>query len=240
MKARDKKLRGPEVMRAITDSTAYAAKRTELSLVRAPIVEQNRADAQPVVAALQAAGFSVTHIADLYNRRDLKAERDSAVPLLMRWLPRVTNVAVKDDMIRALSVKAAKPAAAPLMLKELVNTKGANDEDVCFAAANALIHVADDSYFIDIAQLLESKALSLGVRGRLAIALTAMVANRDAAICLLRRLLMDDDVAASAVVALGKLRAVEARHEIEPFAQHEEAWIRAEARKALSRINGKS
>ncbi len=51
-------------------------------------------------------------------------------------------------------------------------------------------------------------------------------------------LLDDDDVAGHAVMALGRLKAPRAREKPEPFLSHPRTWVRAEARKALAKIEG--
>lgn len=49
-------------------------------------------------------------------------------------------------------------------------------------------------------------------------------------------LLDDEEVAAYAVMVLGKLKAPEARAGIEGFLDHPEAWVRKEAKKALAKL----
>jgi len=50
-------------------------------------------------------------------------------------------------------------------------------------------------------------------------------------------LLEDEDVAGHAVIALGNLRAKQARGKIEALLRHKKAWIRGEAGKALRKID---
>jgi hypothetical protein len=51
--------------------------------------------------ALKAAGFNVRWIADLrHTGRDYAA----AVPILAKWLPKISNPAVKEDIARCLSL----------------------------------------------------------------------------------------------------------------------------------------
>jgi len=52
----------------------------------------------------------------------------------------------------------------------------------------------------------------------------------------LRSLLNDSDVLGHAIIALGKLKAEEAKADIEPLLLNPRAWIRREAKKALERI----
>lgn len=49
-------------------------------------------------------------------------------------------------------------------------------------------------------------------------------------------LLDDEDVAAYAVMGLGKLKAREARPAVERFLDHPESWVRKEAKRALAKL----
>jgi HEAT repeat protein len=48
--------------------------------------------------------------------------------------------------------------------------------------------------------------------------------------------LRDEEIAGHAIAALGQLRAAKARSQVEGFVDHPKAWIRKEARKALSKL----
>jgi HEAT repeat protein len=67
-------------------------------------------------------------------------------------------------------------------------------------------------------------------------ALGNMRRARDQVLPTLLTLLDDDDIAGYAIMALGKLKASEARSAIEPFIHHREPWVRKEAKKALDKI----
>jgi HEAT repeat protein len=56
------------------------------------------------------------------------------------------------------------------------------------------------------------------------------------AVGVLIQLLADDDVAGHAVMALGTLKAKEARSAIEKLASHPKKWIRNEVQKALAQF----
>ena len=191
--------------------------------------------AAPLKAELAEAGFEVESIADLYGeRRTYRA----AVPILLRWLPRIEHSAVKESVVRALTVKWAHPQAAPVMLEELRRLRESSDRSLRFAVANALTEVADDSVFDDVVALARDRRYSVGERGLLTLALANMRERREGAIQVLRQLLCDD-VAPHAVTALGELHAEEARAEIEPFLEHPAASVRKEAKKAIKKIDKK-
>lgn len=56
---------------------------------------------RPVVEELRAAGFDVADVHDLYQQR---LDYRSAVPILLRWLPRVSEPHAQQSIARALTV----------------------------------------------------------------------------------------------------------------------------------------
>jgi len=134
---------------------------------------------------------------------DLRA----AIPVLLEWLPRIENRDVKEHVVRALSDRLARPEAAPVLVSEF---RRAEDDVLRWAIGNALAEVADDSVFREVAEFTQTarfgKAREM-VRG----AAGDMHQHRAEAIIVLRGLLADDQVAGHAPIALGKLRATEAR-----------------------------
>lgn len=202
---------------------------------RQRIVQRNKVDSAPIMEELARAGHPVEWIADLYNQR---MNYKSVIPILLKWFPRIENPDVKEDVARALTVRWARPEAAPMMLAELHALRD-SDEDrssLRFAVANALTEVADDSVYNEVVALVRDQRYPIGDRGLLLLALANMRANREPAIRVLRGFLTED-VAPHAVSALGELRATDARAEIEPFLEHEESWVRGEAKKALRKLD---
>ena len=47
-----------------------------------------------------------------------KMNYKGAIPILLAWLPRISDPAVKPGVIRAITVPWAKPMAAPLLIQE--------------------------------------------------------------------------------------------------------------------------
>jgi hypothetical protein len=68
-------------------------------------LESYRTSARNVLADLAAVGFEVDTIGDL---RHLDTPYLTAVPILVRWLPLVSDLVVKEDIVRTLSVPWAK------------------------------------------------------------------------------------------------------------------------------------
>ena len=145
------------------------------------------------------------------------------------------NTDVKTDIVRRLSVPAAKASALPLFLDEYRRVTD-KDGELSMALGNGLEIFADDSIFEDLALLAEDRARGEG-RPFVVLALGKMRNPR--AVEVLVRLLDDKEVASWAIVALGKLGASTARSKIEKFLEHPDSYVRREAKKALARIDKK-
>jgi len=197
---------------------------------RQQLIAQNKEASKPVLANLSQAGLDVDWIEDLYNKR---LDYKRAIPILLRWLPRVENPAVKEAIVRALSVPWARNTEAPaLLVEEFRRSKG--DFGLNWAIGNALSVVADDDVLNDIVGLIRDKTYGKA-REMLVVALGNMK-TPDVKYFLIE-LLDDEDLAGYAIMALGKLKSKEARPFIERFLTHPKSWVRREAKKALARID---
>jgi HEAT repeat protein len=223
---------------------------------REALIAASRRAAEPIVAELAQLGFQLEGVSDLYKRlrpaeyeadgKTLKIERMSdlyrepidyrvAIPVLIKWLPLVNDIAVKTELVRALSTKWAKPEAAQPLIEEF---RKAPMEKVSFkwAIGNALSEVADATVFDEVAELVRDKQ-----HGRAREMLAVALANTKApqAVDILVELLDDEQIAGHALMGLRKLAPPEARGAIERFVDHPKAWVRKEARRALAKIDKK-
>ena len=173
-------------------------------------------------------------MSDLVNR---PIDYQIAIPLLLKWLPQVGNLAVKETLVRALTVKWAKPVAAQPLIEEFRKAPDTSELGLKWAIANALSEVADASVFDDIVGLLRDVRHGRA-REMLAVALGNMKEPR--AVSVLVELLDDEQVAGHAVTALRKIAPPQARSAIERFIDHPKTWVRNEARRALAKIDKKS
>jgi HEAT repeat protein len=191
--------------------------------------EYDRA-AAPVLADLAQAGFLAHTVGDLrYQGRKYR----EAVPVLLRWLPDIDDIRVKEDIVRTLSVPWAKPAAAPALIEEYRRAHDPVGTGLKWAIGNGLSIVADDSVFDEVVDLVRDRQ-HRRAREMVAVALGNMRDPR--AVDVLIGLLDDEEVAGHALMALGKLKAQRARPHIEPFLRHSKAWVRREAKRALAKI----
>jgi PBS lyase HEAT-like repeat len=186
----------------------------------------------PVVQDLRDAGYEVDSIEgliDLYQR--YRAPYNDAVPLLISWLPRVTNTDVKEIITRVLCVPWAKEAA-PTLIQEFrsASETSAGKTFLKWDIGNTLSVVADDNVFDDIVDLVLDKRHGRD-REMLALALANMQDER--AVDVLIQLLDDDDLVGHSIAALRKLKAKKAEPYVEKHLSHPRTWVRNEAKKAL-------
>ena len=197
-------------------------------------------EAIPIMEELSQVGITVIEDEGISSIYRTEANRDKkvytrAVPILINWLPRVQNRYVKDDIVRTLTVPWAKPVAAlPLIAEYKEIDNDSLDGFIKWAIGNALSVVADDSVYADIVNLAQDKRHGKA-REMVVVALGNM--RTPDAVEVLTNLLNDDEVAGHAIIALGKLKAKEAKENIEPFLNHPKAWIRKEAKRAIAKID---
>jgi hypothetical protein len=228
----------------------YLAGRAELEDIARKRSEAYQKAAAPLLAELAAAGFRVRSVGELYGSKTVMPkvvyDYEKAIPLLMEWLPRIDNRYVKEEIVRALSVKWARPIAAPLFIREFERVP---DEartrfkdypkvgsELGWAIGSALEVVADDSVFDDIVRLATDRKYRSD-REMVVLCLAKMKKRRSEAVKVLISLLNDEDVFGFALVALRRMSAVEARSAIEPFLNHPHKSIRDEAKKAIAKFD---
>ncbi len=200
--------------------------------------------------ALADAGLRVKELGHLTNR---EIDYTAQIPVLIAWLPRVEYAPVKATIAGALIVREARPAAAPALLDELRRAaperpspppedwpdsiENSNARQLRFTLGQALAFTADASYFEAIAELIEDPATGSARSILISDYLGRFRAQRERAIPILRRLLRDDDLGRYALKPLARLRAADARPEMERFLRHEQAWVRRDAKRALAKLD---
>jgi hypothetical protein len=199
--------------------------------LRQEAIERDRLDSAPVLADLTAVGFEVEHITHLYIR---KLSYKAAIPILIKWLPIVTNEHVKEFIVRALSVPWAKPVACIPLISEFRRLPTKTRLSVRWAIGNALEAVADDSVFEELSELARDKQYG---RDREMVVLALGKMKNPKSVDVLVELLDDDDVAGHAVAALRKLCIEATRPHLERFVDHPKTWVRNEAKKALAKLD---
>lgn len=194
-----------------------------------------REEDQAVVQALSRVGMRVGSVYDLVNT---KTPYPEAIPVLISMLPQVTHDRIKEGVARALMVREARPVAARPLLREFREVPAENESQRHTKAAIglALSFTADESLMDDVVALMNDKRHGWS-RAALPLALPRMVGQRSRAIRELVAALEDPNLVVSALEALGRMRAKEARQHVEPFLADPESRMRRLAKRVLARMD---
>lgn len=192
-------------------------------------IREIRESLAPVVADLQAAGYNVENL-DQLRRSGVRYE--SAVPILLVWLPQVNSSLGKGSIVRALSVPWARPAAGPVLISEFENTPK-EAESLRWSIGSALEVLAEPSLLPRIIEIVTNQENGKS-REMFVLALGKIRNPRSTEVLI--KLLDDEQVAGHAVMALRKLKAPEALDHLERFTRNPQSWIRNEAKKAIAGI----
>jgi hypothetical protein len=196
------------------------------------IDEYSQEEAEPILRELHKIGLNVRSVGELYNKRYAYKE---AIPTLLYWLPRVTSLPLKDDIVRALSVKWAKPVAAVPLIHEFYAIKG--DSNIAplvkWAIGNALEVVADKKVLDDLIRIALDP--SHGIARQMVVLALGNIQNPKS-IETSMSLLDDREVVLHALLALSRLKATEALPKIEQLLNHPDAPVRKYARHAVKKL----
>lgn len=191
-------------------------------------------DMQPaIVDELREAGFDVDSVYALRERYDDYRE---AVPILVKWLPKVREFGLKETLLRNLAVKFAKPALEPVIdaFENMDTSVDPTGFQLRWAAGNTIEVLWDDRSFDRLLQIATDPSYG---RGREMVVLGMGKSKRPEAVPTLIELLDDPEVRVPAVNALRKLKPPEARQPLERLRSAvEEKWIRKDIDKALAKI----
>ncbi len=234
MSPRRKPITAGELMAKLEQDPEYVERQRKQMEERKEYRRLYAEAAKGLIHDLADAGFTIESLGQLRQRG---VGNRSAVPVLSKWLPLVTYRPLKDDIIATLGSAWARPEAARPLIDEFRRIDPVADTypSVRWSIGDALERVADESVLDDLLEIATDGSLGYN-RDLIVAALGNMRKSRELVIPVLLELLNDDQVAVYAVMALGKLKAHEARQAIEPFVDHPESWVRKEAKKALAKL----
>ncbi len=192
-------------------------------------IEEMRQALAPLMEELCGIGYNVGSLDEL--RRSGK-KYDSAIPTLLSWLPRISSTEAKESIVRTLSVPWARPKAGPVLIREFERAPK-EAEGLRWSIGNALEVVAEPSL---LEKLIEIVTNGENGKPREMVVLALSKIRDPRSVEVLIGLLDDEQVAGHAVMALRKLKAPQALHHLVKFADHPRAWIRNEAKKAITII----
>lgn len=209
---------------------------------------------RPLIAELGEVGYTVDTLDDL---RQQKKPWKSALPVLLRWLPRIDEPSVKDSIVRCLSVPWVGNEATPQLIEEFKKyapmlpnpsspwignrlMKVPEEEkklgpffNLAWAIGNALSIVDVKGFEKKIIELSRNpnygKARQMVVLG---LGRLRVPEAEEAALDLLK----DEQVQLHAITALGKMKSKRALFQLEELLTDTHGLIRKEARKAIIKI----
>jgi len=173
----------------------------------------------------------LSEINDLNHLRHLKLTHKVLVPLLLKYLHEFRTINFKNLVVNALKVKGFYDAT-----ETLINEFNTTDliDSYKWSIGDAFSIILDERYEDEYIKIV--KNIKNGTsRQMVTIALGKL--KSDKAIPVLISLLDDEEVNGHVVIALGYYKKPEFRKYIEPFLTHKKAWIRAQAKAAIKKLD---
>lgn len=190
-----------------------------------------------VCASLRAASVDPSDFAQFVNRpypgviEPSHFDDAAATPVLLDWLPKVTDKALKETIIRRLRNPAGKRVATEPLIREFTST---DDDNVRWVAGDALQYVADAQQRPSLLVLASDKRYGKG-RQMLFEAIGRLTTSE--AVRTARQALTDPDVALHAGSAYRRLVSEdEALAQLERLARHSNPAIATAATMNLKRL----
>ena len=221
---------------------------------RREVYEKNLAISQPIINDLVQMGYPIDALDDLkYTGKSW----ESAVPVLLRWLPQVSDLHLKETIVRYLSVPWGGNSAtaelieefkkyAPILPKPLNLWVGkrlrqmtaeerekAPAQSLAWAIGNALSIVDIKGFEKQIIDLCRNP--KYGMARQMIVFGLGRLRDPQAEEATLE-LLNDQDVKLHAIIALGKMKSKRALVQLEKMLPDKTPGISREARKALTKI----
>ena len=166
------------------------------------------------------------------------ADYKKVIPVLVQWIKDHKDVKW-GGLVRTLSTPYAKDQACKLFINEFLDSKDEEDNlDYKWVVGNGLNIFASDDIVDELIPLVVDKKYGRA-RQMIVLGLGKMKKpeNKNKVTGVLIQLLDDEDVAGHAIEALGKLKAVKAKPNLEKFLTHKKTWWRNAAKNALAKIN---
>ena len=194
---------------------------------QAAIREYARA-AAPIMSDLHAAGIRVDSLDALQDD-----DHEIVAPILLFWLPRVDSYRVKESLVRYFTARWARGVATRALLDAFCAAP-MEEWSLRWTIGNAMYVISDKSASDDILRIVEDPSNG---RSREMFVVALGRVGHPRAVPVLLRLLDDDSMVGHAAIALGLLRAKEAKPALEKLTDHPNAWVRKEAGNAIKRID---
>jgi hypothetical protein len=177
-------------------------------------------------------------VASVHELRVSGVRYTNAIPALVNHLPRASSSADAEQIVRALSVPWAKPAALKPLIAQFSKPPVPSDppgELLRWAVGNALWVLWDDAEYDSLLPLILDRRFG---KAREMLVLGMAKSRRPEAVSVLLDLLDDPAVDGHALQALRKMKAPVPRTPIERKLTDWRAWVRKDAQRMLARMDG--
>lgn len=195
-------------------------------------------DAEPVKAALTAVGINTDDFGRFVNRPVLGVieppnfDAARAMPVLLEWLPRVTNEKLREAVVRHLAIKTRDGLVAEALIEEYRRPGSANYK---WVVGDTLAFVCDKRHFSVITDLAADASYGMGRQPLVGMLWRIKTPAADE---ILLNALADPDTALAAMSALRRrFGNAAARQHITSLLQHPDQRVREAASKQLRRID---
>jgi hypothetical protein len=195
-------------------------------------------DVQPVKAALAAAGIQTRDFGHFVNRivpgviEPVHFDAARAMPVLLEWLPCVSNERVREAMVRHLAVKTGGSQPADTLIQEYRRPGSANYK---WVVANSLAFACARQHFAAITELAADS--SPGIGRQPLIEMLWRVKTPAADQTMLDALACPDTALAAMSALRRRLGNADARPHITPLLSHADQRVSRAARQHLQRID---
>ncbi|CAM2005165.1 hypothetical protein [Acanthopleuribacter pedis] len=184
-----------------------------------------------LLVELREAGFDIIAVQDL---RASGSKYPEAIPILMKWLPKIKYDALRDDIVRTMSVPWGKPAA-DLLIEEFKRASPGEGVDYRWVIGNALATIAQKRHFPELANIVRNR--KNGSDRQMVFLALAKTKHPEAASVLVEMIPHGEEIG-HLFSALRRLKARIPRELVEPYVHHEFPFYRKEAKKLLE-LQGK-
>jgi hypothetical protein len=132
----------------LASNATYTAMQARIQQERSHAEREFKEAAGPLNRELSALGFP--HIEELRQKREYRA----AIPILLNWLPKISNLRVKQSIVRALTVPWSKSEIGPVLVSEFRNADETADS-YKWVVGNALEATAHPTVKEDLLELVQ-------------------------------------------------------------------------------------
>jgi hypothetical protein len=187
----------------------------------------------PVIAELQAHGVPATS-AD-YMDYIAPEPYATAIPILVKWLPRIDHPDAKEWIARCLTVRAARPVV-PAIIAEFRRMRPQPQSLARWTVGNAIGFQLDGALADDALELAADGGYQ-GDQSEFVRNLWRLKGDARVFPLLVELLSADDYIDLAAVEALRHLGDPRARPYLERYLTHPEAWVRNQAKKGIAKLD---